>query len=87
MFGPQVSVPIGKFSPFAHALLGTAHVSDTGDNTSASDASLAYAIGGGARLQAHKRYRLAFARRRTAYRFFSSTQDHLRFSTGVVFRF
>ena len=26
MFGPQVSVPIGKFSPFAHAFLGAAHV-------------------------------------------------------------
>jgi len=41
MFGPQVSVPIGKFSPFAHALLDAAHVNDTGDNISASDTSLA----------------------------------------------
>jgi len=87
MFGPQVSVPIGKFSPFAHALLGAAHVSDTGDNISTSDTSLAYAIGGGLDYKLIKIIAWRLQGDELHTRFFGSTQDHFRFSTGVVFRF
>ena len=87
MFGPQVAVSIGKFSPFAHALLGAAHVSDSGDDISTSGTSLAYAIGGGLDYKLTKGIAWRFQGDALHTRFFGSTQDHLRFSTGVVFRF
>src|SRR5437667_1676512 len=46
LFGPRISVSAGKFTPFAHALVGVGHISDT-HAASNSDTSLATAIGGG----------------------------------------
>jgi hypothetical protein len=44
MFGPRVSLPIGRYTPFAHALLGVAHENSGGG---LSDTSFGDAIGGG----------------------------------------
>ena len=45
LFGPRVSVSVGKFRPFAEALFGGAHVN--ANNGVGSDTSFATALGGG----------------------------------------
>lgn len=83
LFGPRVSVPIGRFTPFAHFLLGAGHVNDAG----ITDTSFATAVGGGIdyRLIHGIAWRIQGDEVHT--RFFHSTQDHFRFSTGIDFRF
>ena len=83
LFGPRVSVPIGKFTPFVHALFGAAHANETGS----SDTSFATAIGGGLDYRLIHGLALRIQGDELHTRFFGSTQDHFRFSTGVDFRF
>jgi len=87
MFGPRVSAPIGKFRPFVHALLGAGHVSVSAPGFSASDTSLATAIGGG--LDYHLAPALAwrFQGDYLQTRFFGNTQNNARLSTGIVLNF
>lgn len=87
MFGPRVSGSIGKFRPFAHALIGAGHVSVTATGFTASDTSLATAIGGG--LDYHLVPALAwrFQGDYLQTRFFSNTQNNARLSTGIVLNF
>lgn len=87
MFGPRVSVPIGKFTPFAHALLGAGHITTRGDSISASSTSLAYAIGGGLDYKLIKGVAWRFQGDEVYTHFFGGHQGHFRFSTGVDFRF
>jgi hypothetical protein len=47
VLGPRVSVPVGKFTPFAEALFGASHIHDTASGFSESDTSFATALGGG----------------------------------------
>lgn len=53
LFGPQVSVGVGKLTPFAHVLIGAGHVSASSRaaSFSTSDTSFADALGGRPRLQ------------------------------------
>lgn len=83
LFGPRVSVPVGRFTPFAHFLLGAGHINDAG----ITDTSFATAVGGGIdyRLIHGIAWRIQGDEVHT--RFFDSTQDHFRFSTGIDFRF
>jgi len=86
MFGPRLSFPAGKFRPFGEALFGVGHVS-TGSYFSTSDTSLATAVGGGLD---YKIIRILALRAEADYvqtRFFGTTQDNFRLSTGIVFRF
>jgi hypothetical protein len=83
IFGPQVSVPIGRFTPFAHALLGVGHIS----GNSASNTSLADALGGGIDYRVFHVIGWRFQLDALQTRFFSQTQNDLRFSTGVVLHF
>jgi hypothetical protein len=78
---------VGKFTPFAHAMVGAGHQSDNGGGLSNSDTSLATAIGGGLdyKLIPAVAWRLQGDELHT--RFFGSAQDHFRFSTGLVIRF
>lgn len=87
MVGPRVSVPVGRFTPFAHAMLGIAHQSDHGGGISNSDTSLITAIGGGVdyKLIPAVAWRLQGDELHT--RLFGAAQDHFRFSTGIVVRF
>lgn len=87
LFGPRVSVSVGKFTPFAHALIGAAHISDNGGGISNSDTSLATAIGGGLDYKLIKGLAWRVQADELHTRFFGGGQDHLRFSTGIVFRF
>jgi hypothetical protein len=83
MFGPQVSWP-SRVSPFAHVLVGGAHFSVPGAATTA----FASAIGGG--IDTRIAHRLSWRIIQGDYlitRFGSSTQNNVRVSTGIVFRF
>jgi opacity protein-like surface antigen len=85
-FGPRLSFPIGKFRPFGEAMFGVGHVS-TGQGISTSDTSLVTTVGGGLD---YKLIRILAVRAEADYvqtRFFGTTQDNFRLSTGIVFRF
>jgi len=84
LFGPRVGVSVGKIRPFAEALFGAAHVNA---NSAGSDTSFATAIGGGLD---YRLIRLVAWRLQGDYvqtRFFNSTQNNVRVSTGIVVRF
>jgi opacity protein-like surface antigen len=86
MFGPRLSFPIGKFRPFGEAMFGVGHV-NTGQGISTSDTALATAVGGGLD---YKIIRILALRAEADYvqtRFFGTTQNDFRLSTGIVFRF
>jgi hypothetical protein len=83
MFGPQISWP-ARVSPFAHVLIGGAHFSAGGG----SDTAFASAIGGG--IDARIAHGLSWRLIQGDYlitRFGSTTQNNVRVSTGIVFRF
>lgn len=87
LFGPRVSVSVGKFTPFAHLLIGAAHVSASGDG---SDTSFATAIGGGLDYKLIKGLAWRIQGDDLHTRFATPNgngQDHLRLSTGIVLRF
>jgi len=83
LFGPQVSWP-ARVSPFAHVLIGAAHVNVGG----VGDTSFSTAIGGGidARL-VHGVYWRVIQGDYIHTQFFGSGQNNARLSTGIVFRF
>ena len=84
LFGPRVSMSVGRFRPFAHALVGVSHINVDGFG---SDTSFGSAWGGGLdyRLKGPIHWRFQGDYRQT--RFFSQTQSDFRFSTGVVLHF
>jgi hypothetical protein len=83
LVGPRVSIPIRRFTPFAHALFGAAHINDQ----ESTDNSFATAIGGGFdyRLIHGLAVRLQGDDIRT--NFFSTRENHFRFSAGIDIRF
>jgi len=87
VLGPRVSVAVGKFTPFAHALFGVSHIHDSATGLSESDTSFATALGGGIdyRLIHGIGWRVQADMLQT--RFFSGTQNNFRLSTGVVLHF
>ena len=87
LFGPRVSVSVGNFTPFAHALFGASHISEKASGFSDSDTSFATALGGGIdyRLIHGIGWRVQADMLQT--RFFSSTQNNFRLSTGVALHF
>lgn len=87
LFGPRVSVSVGKLTPFAHALFGAAHISGRASGFSTSDTSFGTALGGGIdyRLIHGLGWRVQGDLLQT--RFFSKTQNNFRLSTGLVLRF
>jgi hypothetical protein len=83
LFGPQVSWPT-RVSPFAHILIGGAHVS-TGPY---SDTSVALAIGAGIDTRLiHSFYWRVIEGDYLPTRFFGNTQNNVRLSSGIVFKF
>jgi opacity protein-like surface antigen len=89
MFGPRASVSVGRFTPFAEALLGAAHVSESATNIgfSHSDTSFATAIGGGIDYKLFPVFAWRFQGDWLQTRVLSNTQSNFRFSTGPVLRF
>lgn len=84
IFGPRVSVPVGKFRPFAEAMAGVGHASASGVG---SDTSLATGIGGGLdyRLLRFVGWRFEVDYIHTSL--FGRGQGNARVSTGIVFNF
>jgi hypothetical protein len=85
LFGPRVSFSVGKFRPFVEGLFGGAHI-NIGDNVG-SNTSFATALGGGLDYKIIKPLAWRFQGDYVQTRFFGSTQNNVRLSTGIVFRF
>lgn len=87
LVGPRLSVPVGKFTPFAEAMIGAAHIHTGGTLPGPSNTSFATALGGGFdyRLFGPLAARIEGDYLRTS--FFSSTQNNFRLSLGAAFRF
>jgi opacity protein-like surface antigen len=84
LFGPRVSVSVGRFRPFAEALFGGAHVNANGAGT---DTSFATAVGGGLDYKIIRPIAWRFQGDYVQTRFFGTTQNNIRLSTGIVLRF
>lgn len=85
LFGPRISVGVGKVRPFAELLIGAAHISV--GNGSDSDTSLANAIGGGLDYRVAGPLAVRGQLDWIHTRFFGNGQNDVRFSTGVVVHF
>ena len=83
LFGPRVSADVGRFRPFGQILFGVAHLSTIG----ASDTSFATGAGGGLdyQISGPVAWRNQVDYLRTG--FFSGSQNNVRISTGLAFRF
>lgn len=84
LFGPRLAVPIGKFRPFAEAMVGFGHVNA---NDAGSDTHIASAFGGGLDYRVIRPLAWRFQLDLVHTAFFSTSQNNVRFSTGIVFRF
>jgi opacity protein-like surface antigen len=85
MFGPRVSFSVKKFRPFAEALFGAGHVDV--NNGVGSDTSFATALGGGLDYKIIRPVAWRFQGDYVQTRFFGTTQNNVRLSTGIVLRF
>jgi opacity protein-like surface antigen len=84
LFGPRVSVPIGKIRLFAEGLFGAGRASTS---SFGSDTSFATAIGGGLDYKIIKPVAWRLQGDYVQTRFFGATQNDVRISTGIVLRF
>lgn len=84
LFGPQISLP-SRVSPFAHLLLGGAHISQAGFGSS----SFSMALGGGidVGLFHDQFYWRAIQTDYLMTQFGGRAQNNFRASTGIVIRF
>jgi hypothetical protein len=84
LFGPRVSISVSKFRPFAEALFGAGHINA---NAAGSSTSFATAIGGGLDYKLFHILAWRFQGDYLRTSFFSTTQDNVRLTTGIVVRF
>jgi hypothetical protein len=87
LFGPRISGSVGKFRPFAHLLIGAAHLHESTDFFSNSETSLANAIGGGIDYHLIPRVSWRIQLDDLQTRFHGGRQHDARFSTGLAVRF
>jgi opacity protein-like surface antigen len=87
LFGPRVSVTVGKVRPFANFLVGISHVNESDGSLTNSDSSFAYAVGGGMDYRVVPLVSVRVAADMVQTRFFSNTQNNVRISTGIAFHF
>ena len=87
LFGPRISFRVGKFRPFVHALIGASRVRASATGISTSDTSFADALGGGLDYLLIPLISWRFQVDALQTRFFSSSQNNVRFSTGIVVHF
>lgn len=88
LFGPTVSLRTPHFTPYFHTLFGVDRASAALLGTSISDTAFAMAVGGGLDVPLKGRLSVRAAQvdwLRTDH--FSTGQNNLRVSTGLVFRF
>jgi opacity protein-like surface antigen len=84
LFGPRVSVKVGKIRPFAEALFGAGHISTDG---AGSDTAFATALGGGIDYSLIPAVAWRLEGDYVQTRYFSTTQNNVRISTGIVLHF
>jgi opacity protein-like surface antigen len=84
LFGPRVSVSVGKLRPFAEVMIGAGHIHV---NDGGSDTAFATAVGGG--LDYRFFHLLAFRLEGDYIHtdLFNTPQNNLRISTGLAFHF
>lgn len=87
LFGPRASISVGKVRPFAEALFGAGHISQSADGFSNSSTSFAYALGGGVDYHLIPLISWRVEADLLQTRFYSNTQNNVRISTGIVFHF
>lgn len=87
LFGPRLSFPVGNLTPFAEAMFGLAHIHNGGTFPGPTNTSFATAFGGGVDYRLIKFLALRFEVDYLQTRFYSTTQNNLRLSPGVAFRF
>lgn len=87
LFGPRLSVSVGRITPFAQALFGLGHINSKEVGVSSAENSFATALGGGLDYKLIPAIAWRFQGDYLQTRFFSSTQGNARFSTGIVLRF
>jgi len=93
MFGPRVSVSVGKLRPFAQALFGVGHITTSQSAAVAanfvqpSDTSFGWALGGGVDYKVIRPIAWRFQGDYVQTRYFGTTQNDVRLSTGLVLRF
>jgi opacity protein-like surface antigen len=87
LVGPRLAVPVGKFTPFCEVFVGAAHIHTGGTLPGPSNTSFATAVGGGLDYRVFHPIALRVEGDWIHTKFFSSTQNNLRLSAGVVFRF
>ena len=84
LFGPRVSVSVGKIRPFAEVMIGAAHANA---HTVGSDTSFATAVGGGLDFKLVKLVAWRFQGDYVHSHLFNTAQNNARLSTGIVLRF
>jgi hypothetical protein len=84
LFGPRVSASVGKFRPFAEAMVGIGHASISGGP---SDNSFASAIGGGLDYKIIRPIAWRFQGDYVHTHLYGIAQNNVRISTGIVLRF
>jgi len=87
LFGPRLSFSVGKFRPFVHALIGAGHIHESAAGVGTSDTSFADALGGGLDYHLIPLISWRFQLDALQTRFFNSSQNNVRFSTGIVVHF
>jgi len=87
LFGPRLSIPVGNLTPFAEAMFGLAHIRNGGTFPGPTNTSFATALGGGMDYRLIKFLALRLQVDYLQTRFYSTTQNNLRLSPGLVFRF
>lgn len=94
LFGPRFSMrKSSRWTPFVHTLLGVGRVTASAGGVNAAENALALAAGGGLDLRFHSRFSLRLVQADYLLTRFngvagnSETQNDLRISAGIVFRF
>lgn len=88
LFGPTVDFRVPHCTPFAHALFGVERFHATVVGGSGSNSAFAMAVGGGLDIPVKGIFAIRAAQLdwlRTNH--FNASQNNMRLSTGVVFRF
>lgn len=86
LLGPRVSFEARGFRPFAEVLIGVGHISRS-NGISDSDASFANAVGGGLDYRVAGPISIRGQLDWVETRFYSNTQNGVRFSTGIALHF
>jgi len=87
LFGPRVSYPAGKFRPFAHILIGAAHLHESSIVFVNGETDFADAVGGGVDYHLIPRVSWRVQLDDLQTRFHGVRQDNARFSTGLAVSF